>query len=137
MRTLTCLPLAFALIQATAFAAPPVVQTVPSLGEIEVRGVAPAYHPRPMEIAEVMGSYALDNGMTLKLSNERRRLYAQLGQRGVTEMAPVAENVYQSPDRRMTMELRPAAFGGEVLLTYPADMNVASSPMVTVRFALN
>jgi hypothetical protein len=52
-------------------------------------------------------------------------------------MAPVAENLYQSADQRMRMEQRPAAFGGEVVLTYPADVNLASSPMITVRLAAN
>lgn len=138
MRTIICLPLAFALIQATAYAAPQTEQTEPSLGEIQVRGVAPSYHPRPMEIDEVKGTYALDNGTTVKISNERRRLYAQIGQRMVTEMVPVAENLYLSPDQRTAMELRPAPFGGDqIVLTYPADMNLASSPLVTVRLALN
>lgn len=135
--TLTCLPLAFALVQATAFAAPQAQQAAPSLGEIQVRGVTPSYKPRPMEIAEVKGNYAMDNGASLKVTNKGNRIYAQLGQRLVTEMVPVAENLYVSPDQRMTMEFRPIAFGDQIVLTYPADMNVASSPMVTVRLAAN
>lgn len=135
MRTLHCLPLAIALIGATAYAAPQSEQTEPTLGEIQVRGMSPTYKPTAIEIAEVKGAYALDNGATLKITNEHRRLYAQLGDRLVTELVPVAENRFVSPDQRMTVEYVPIAFGDQIVLTYPADMNLTSSQMITVRLA--
>jgi hypothetical protein len=66
----------------------------------------------------------------------QNRVYAELGQRGVTEMVPVAEYRFVSPDRRMTMAFNPREFDGEVVLTYPADPGVAGSEMVTARVAL-
>lgn len=137
MRTLFLLPLAFALSQASAFAAPQTTRSESSLSEIQVRGDMPAYKPRPAEIEEVQGVYSLDNGTPLKISTERRKLYAQLGQRKLTELVPVAENRFASPDQRITMEYRPAPFDGEIVLTYPSDLNVASSEWVTVRLAVN
>ena len=138
MRTLTCLPLAIALIGATAYAAPQSEQTEPTLGEIQVRGgVMPSYKLTPAQIDEVKGTYVMDNGATLKITQEHRRLYAQLGQRFVTEMVAVGENRFVSPDQRMTIEYQPIAFGDQVVLTYPADLNLASSPMITIRLASN
>jgi hypothetical protein len=137
MRTFTFLPLALALIGATAYAAPQSDQTEPTLGEIQVRATAPTYKPTPMELAEVKGTYALDNGASLKISNEHRRLFARLGDRLTTELVPVGENRFVSADQRMTIEYIPIAFGDQILLTYPADMNLASSPMITVRLAAN
>jgi hypothetical protein len=137
MRTLTLLPLAFALVQGAAFAGPQTVQTEPSLSEIRVPGVVPTYKPRPGEIDEIKGVYAFDNGASLKVSNERRRIYARLGRRDPVEMIPVSKYRFVSIDQRMTMEFRPMPFSDEMVLTYPADFDVASSEMVTVRLAQN
>jgi hypothetical protein len=98
---------------------------------------APTYHPRPAELREVTGVYRLDNGVALKVTNLRRRVFAQLGQRSPVEMVAVAENHFVSADRRMTMEFRPIAFGDQIVLTYPSDFNAADAKMVTVRLAAN
>lgn len=137
MRTLTILSLAAALTQASAFAAPQSPQGERSMPEIKVARAMPAYQLQPAQIDEIKGVYKLDNGATLRVSNQHRRLFAQLGQRNLTELVPLAENRFVSPDQRMTMEYHPMAFGDEVVLTYPADLNVADAPMVTVRLALN
>lgn len=138
MRTLFLLPLAFALSQASAVAAPQMQQGDPSVSEIQVRGVMPAAPKlQPQQVDEIKGVYALDNGSALKITNVQRRLFAQLGQRAPTELVPVGDNFFVSLDQRMTMEYKPIAFGEEIVLTYPADLNVASAPMVTARLALN
>ena len=92
---------------------------------------------QPQQIDEIKGVYALDNGSALKITNVQRRLFAQLGQRNLTELVPVGDNRFVSLDQRMTVEYRPVAFGDEIVLTYPADLNVASSELVTVRLAQN
>jgi hypothetical protein len=125
MRTITLLPLAFALVQASAWAEP---QTMPA--------PASTYKPRPAEIDDVIGTYKLDNGATLKVSVKRHRLYAELGPRSATEMVPVGEYRYVAPGQRMTIEFNPLPFDGQVLLTYPADPAVTGSVMLTARTAL-
>jgi hypothetical protein len=135
MRTLILLPLAFALTQAPAFAAPQSTRSESSLSEIQVRGVMPTYKPRPFEIEQVQGAYRLDNGLNLKIATEHRRLYAKLGQRTLTELVPVSENHFASADGRVAVEFRPLPFNDEIVLTYPSDLNVATSALVTARFA--
>jgi hypothetical protein len=137
MRTLTLLPVAIALLQVTAFAVAQSGQTEATLlSEIQVRPVAgQTYGPTPMQVAEMKGDYAMDNGETLKISIEHRRLVARVGQGIAAELVPVAENRFASADRRMTMEFKPIAFGDQILLTYPASPDVASSKMITVRLA--
>lgn len=137
MRTLPILSLAMALTQSTAFAAPQAPQAAPSLSEIQVTGVMPTYQMQPQQVDEVTGVYTLDTGATFKVSNVRRKLYAQLGGRNLTELVPLAENLFVSKDQRMTMEFRPVAFGDEILLTYPAGLDTADAKMVTVRLAVN
>jgi hypothetical protein len=110
MRTPFLLPLAFALAQTSAFAE---TQT--------------SYQPRPAEMDDIKGVYRLDNGAILKVSEQRHRLYAQFGRGTVTEMVPVAEYRYVSRDQRVTMQFNPLPFDGEVVLTYPADLNAAGS----------
>jgi hypothetical protein len=131
MRTITLLSLAFALVQGSAVAEP---QTIagPSMSVIPL---VATYKPRPAEIDDVLGVYKLDNGATLKVSMERHRLYARLGERIATEMVPVGEYHYVSADQRMEMEFNPLPFDGMVLLTYPADLNVAGSGLMTARAA--
>jgi hypothetical protein len=87
------------------------------------------YKPRSDEIAEIKGVYALDNGSTLRISTERRKLYVEFGQRGKAEMVPVAENLYVAPDLHMTMEYRSSGFGDQIVLTYPVDQDAASGKM--------
>lgn len=139
MRTFTLLPLAIALIGASAYAAPQTEQQAPesTLGEIQVRAAVPVYKLTPAQVDEVKGSYVMDNGTAFNITQEHHRLYAQLGQRGATEMVAVGENRFISLDQRMVMEYQPMAFGDQIVLTYPSDMNVASSPMITARFAVN
>lgn len=137
MRTRTILSLALALTQVSALAAPQTSQNEQSMSSIQVPGVTATYKLQPAQIDELKGVYKLDNGITLKVSNVRHKLYAQLGERKLTELVPLTDELFVSPDQRMTMEYRPHAFGDEVVLSYPADLNVADAAMVTVRFAAN
>jgi hypothetical protein len=137
MRTLLLLPLAFALTQASAFAAPQSTRSESFSSDIEVRGAAPAYKARPFEIDQVQGTYALDNGNSLKIASEHRKLYVQLGQRKLAVLLPVSENHFASPDQRVTVEFRPQPFNDQIVLTYPSDANVATSELITVRVAAN
>lgn len=138
MRTLSLLPLAFALTQAAAWAGPQEVQqTEPALSEIQVQAAMPAYKPRPAEINAVKGAYALDNGATLKITHEHNRMYAQLGQGAATELVAVAENKYVAPAQGLTVDYVPIAFGDQIVLSYPADLSMAGSPRVTVTLAAN
>ena len=137
MRTRLLFSLAFSVIQATVIAAPQTQQGDGAMSEIQVRGIAPAYKLQPEQIADVKGTYALDNGATLKITNVQRRLFVQLDGRERAELVPIGANRFVAPGQRLTMEYKPVAFGEEIVLTYPADLNVASAPMVTVRLALN
>jgi hypothetical protein len=137
MRTRILFSLAFSFLQATVVAAPQTQQGDATLSEIQVRGIAPVYKLQPQQIDDVKGTYALDNGATLRITNVQRRLFAQLEGRERTELVPVGDNRFVSPGQRMTMEYKPVAFGDEIVLTYPADLNVATAPMVTVRLALD
>lgn len=137
MRIITLLSLAVAVAQAPAMAAPQTPQSESSLSEIQVRSTMPTYQMQPAQVDEVKGVYKLDNGATFKVTNVQRRLFAQFGDRMLTELLPVADNRFVSRDQRMTMDFIPEAFGDQIVLTYPADMNVADAKMVTVRFAVN
>jgi hypothetical protein len=137
MRTHILLPFALALASASAFAAPQQPQTEPSMSEIQIRGVAPIYKPMRRELAEVKGLYTLDNGAILTVTVQGRTLYAQLGDRKVTEMVAIAPNRFVSHEQRMTFDYKPEWASDEVVLTYPADLNVAESDIVMVRMAMN
>ena len=122
MRPLFLLSFAFALTQLSACAT-------------DVKPTS-AYHLQQHQVDEIKGTYVLDNGTTLKISNAHRKLYVEFGQRGKAEMLAVAENHFVVPSQHMTMEYRPDGFGDEIVLTYPADANAASGEMVTARLAL-
>ena len=122
---------------ASVLAAPPSAPAGQSMSEIRIYGTNPAYHVRPGEADQVKGVYLLDNGTAFRVSNERRKVFAQFGQANPVEMVPVAENLFVSADRRITMEFHPIAFGDEIVLTYPLDFNVADAKLVTVRLALD
>jgi hypothetical protein len=135
MRPLFLLPLAFALSQASAFAAPQAPQSEAAVSDSQVRSVQPTYKPRPAELEELLGVYPMDNGVNFKIATEHRKLYAQLGQRDLGELVPVSENHFLSPDGRVALEVRLIPFATEIVLTYPSEPNVATSELITVRFA--
>ena len=135
MRTLTLFFLATTLTPASTFAAPQAPQSEQAMSEIQITSVRPSYQLQPSQVDDIKGVYTLDNGVTFKVSNVHRTLVAQLGQRARTELVPLAANRFVAPGQRLTMEWLPAAFGDAIVLTYPADPNVASSPMLTVRLA--
>lgn len=142
MRTLPLVSLAAAaaLLAGSAFAAPPQDTAAPS--EIQVRGPAPApekYTMNTQQLREIAGTYALSNGQSLRLSTWQNRLYADLNQRGMTEMVPVDENVFVAASHDMSMVFKPVAFGDELRLTYRADsgQTAALPQLVTVTLALN
>lgn len=137
MRTFTLLPLAFALTTASVFAAPQEPQQTPALSEIQVQGAMPVYKAQPAERDAVKGVYKLDNGATFKITGQQNRLYAELGQRGVTELLPIGADRFFAPAQNMTVQYVPQAFGDELVLSYPAEMNASASPMVTVTLAAN
>jgi hypothetical protein len=91
---------------------------------------------QPQQIDDIKGVYLLDNGTTLTISHVQRRLYAELGHRGLVEMVPVADNRFVAPDQRMTMEYRKSD-GGEIVLTYPADVDAPSDEIRIARLAMN
>lgn len=137
MRVLPLLLLATALAPASVLAAPQAAPDGQAMSKIDVPGTTPVYRMRPAEVDQVKGVYLLDNGVTFQVSSERRKLFAQFGQARPVELVAVAENRFVSADRRVTMALRPVAFGDEIMLTYPSDFNVAGANMVTVRLAAN
>lgn len=137
MRTFTLLPLAFAVTTAAAFAAPQEPQQTPALSEIQVQGAMPVYKAQPMERDAVKGVYKLDNGATFRISGQQNRLYAELGQRGTTELVAIGADRFFAPAQNITVQYVPQAFGDELVLTYPAEMNASASPMVTVTLAAN
>lgn len=137
MRTFTLLPLAFAVTTAAAFAAPQEPQQTPALSEIQVQGAVPVYKAQPMERDAVKGVYKLDNGATFRISGQQNRLYAELGQRGMTELVAIGADRFFAPAQNITVQYVPQAFGDELVLTYPAEMNASASPMVTVTLAAN
>lgn len=113
------------------------LMALPLILVVAACGSTPIYQPRPAELAEVQGVYRMDNGLTLKIYQERRRLFAQLGQRPPAELVPVAEYSFVAPDQRMTLDYHPIAFGDEIVLTYPSDPKLGSSGLVQVRLAAN
>jgi hypothetical protein len=95
------------------------------------------YYLGPAEMDEIKGVYRADNGLVMRVTHVGRRLYLQLGQRPRTEMVPLAPYRLVSPDQRVTMEYRPNAFADELVVSYPAGLDVASARIVTVRLAVN
>ncbi|MES2152137.1 MAG: hypothetical protein V4508_20350 [Pseudomonadota bacterium] len=124
-------------LAAGAAAAQSAPQTAPAMSEIQVSGVASHYKPRPDEAAALPGNYNLSNGQNLKVSSLHRKLYAQIDQRGMTELVPVAANLFVTADRSMTMEFDLGTLGEGMLLTYVPDLTAALQVPVTVRIAMN
>lgn len=140
MRTFACISLIAVLTPAVCAAASPQEAAAPDrvLSEIQVRApVTKTWYMNPAALSEIRGTYALSNGRSLRLENMRGKLFADLNQRGLTELVPVAENTFVSKDRDIALEYKPIAFGEEIVLSYKVDALAAESPWVTVRIAAN
>jgi hypothetical protein len=110
--------------------------SAPQTQDPSAAGAVQRYRLHPAEVDEIIGVYRTDDGLVLRVTNTGRRLFLQIGERPRTEMVPVAEYRFVSADRRITMQYRPVAYADELEVSYPADLDVASARMVTVRLAL-
>ncbi len=75
-----------------------------------------AYHVTPVEMLEVVGDYRLDDGGRLRVSQQGRRVFAELGGARI-EVRPVAPLVFVSGDRKLRLVFTPMAFATGVLVT--------------------
>lgn len=107
------------------------------ISAVQVRGVPLAAQLQAHQAQAMAGLYRLDNGAVFRLKAQHRRLLAQLGDRGETELIQTGDNQFVSRDQRMTVEYQPEAFGDLIILSYPRDLARADSPMVMVRLAAN
>ena len=102
---------------------------------VSVTGHAPppSYYVAPELVHEVSGAYHMSNNETARISDRRSKLYVEFDQR-VTELQPVADNVYTSRDEDMTLHFRPEGFGDGMALIYVPRQNLAmgSHEKVTV-----
>lgn len=87
------------------------------------------------------GGYDLSNGQTMALRQIGRRMYAEIGDRPLTEMVAAGRNVFVAVDRQFKMTLERDWVGqvnGELLLV-PARGDApatASNPPAPIRFAI-
>ena len=118
MRTLTLLTLlGAATLSAAALAAPSVTPDAGNTAMAAVQLVpGTPYKLRPVEFDGVQGTYKLDNGQTLKVSAEHRKLYVEIG-RNKAELVAVAENTFVSRDEDMKVVFDQIPFANEVLVT--------------------
>jgi hypothetical protein len=75
---------------------------------------AESYYVTPVEMLEVYGTYALDNGDVLKISREHRRYWAEMRQTGKIEIVPVDSIVFVEKGGRMRFTFTPQPFATDV-----------------------
>lgn len=106
--TLLTATAAFAF-SAAAFAAPaPTPAAAATVMEVQLVNGS-AYKLRPAEFDGVQGSYQLDNGATLRVSAEHRRLYAEIDGAPRTELLAVGENTFVANGKRVVFDQIPFA----------------------------
>ncbi len=90
------------------------------------------YRPTASEVQDALGTYAMSNGQTVKVSSEQNRLYVQIGDRGRTELVATGGNAFASRDRDTRMVVTPQAFGGEIALSYIDTRSAGLAQEVTL-----
>jgi hypothetical protein len=119
MRTLTLLAiLGAAALSAPAFAAPGAV-TPDASGNamVAVQTVAGQRHAvRAGDVDDVVGSYHLSDGQTLRVSYAQRGLFAEIGSTR-TELIPAGQRTFVSGNADMKLEFAQLPFADNVAIT--------------------
>lgn len=76
----------------------------------------PAYRIPTADAAALAGTYGLSNGETLRVSYERSRLYAQLGERKA-ELVPVDANSFAARGSGMRLRFDQVPFATDVVVS--------------------
>lgn len=71
--------------------------------------------------AEVVGSYALSNGHTLRLFDLDQQLYAEFDNRRRVRLEEVGPHAFASRQRNVQLLWMPGGRTDTILLSYPAD----------------
>lgn len=119
MRTAALLALfATTTLSGAAFAAPPAVAPAASNAAVlsvqTIAGRLPTL--RASDVDDLVGTYRLPDGQTLRISFEQRRLFAELGQRK-TEIVPVAPNTFAARGDALQLVFEELPFARDVTLS--------------------
>lgn len=119
MRTTTLLTvLVAASLSASAFAAPAsVAQGAASSVVVSAQTPRASGHLlRDSEVAGLPGTYNLADGQVLRVSFERHKLYAELGE-NKAELVPAGTNTFVARDDSMKLEFDQVPYATDVALT--------------------
>jgi hypothetical protein len=86
---------------------------------------ADPYYVTPVEMLEVYGTYALNNGDVLKVSREHRHYWAEMRQTGKIEIVPVDSIVFVEKGGKLRFTFTPQPFATDVRIDGIALSDVA------------
>ena len=136
MKRLMCI----AALGALALAAPAPAQDVRESVRISAYQIELPAKPYKMyagDFNDYKGAYNLSNDKVLVLSQQGRRMFAEVGEAGPRELVAAAPNVFVSLDRSLKITLNQGFFGaydGELLMRVPAGLAQANAGQV-IRLA--
>ena len=117
---------------AICLSAPGMAQTLPEitvLGKVQ----APArYYMTPAEVHEVSGSYAMSDGSELTIKDRSRKLHFEIDGRKV-ELYPVANHVYSTSSRDVTLSWMPDGSASVVAIVYVPTAALAQTNPPRIR----
>jgi hypothetical protein len=119
MRTSALLAiLSAAALSVPAFAAPAATTiNAGSSALVSVQTIPGQHHKlRAGDVADVVGSYDLANGQTLRVSYAQRKLFAEIDG-SKTEIRAVGERTFVSPEQDMTLVFDQLPFAANVAVT--------------------
>ena len=88
---------------------------------------AQAGHADPVAAKRVKGSYALDDGRTLRVSEKGRKLYADLGD-GPVQIRHVGDERFEAVGADLRLDFKGGPFPYAVTLSAGSGRQVASNP---------
>ncbi len=65
----------------------------------------------PEEFRDLQGSYALDNGQTLRVSQIQNRYFAQIGTQEKLEVIPTSSEVFVAKDNSVKLQFKASTLG--------------------------
>jgi hypothetical protein len=120
MRTQTLLALFGAIAlsaSVSAYAGPTVTPNAGNPAAMDIQLIPAPYKLRPVQFEGVQGTYGLDDGRTMRITSEKRKLYAQINGGDKEEIVAVAQNVFLTADQDLRLEFDQIPFATEVRLT--------------------
>ena len=107
-----------------------------ALAEVQVRGQPRRYRLEPSEVKQVIGTYAMSNGWTVRVIPRMRHVYMHINDKPPIELFPQSADKFASADGNIATVFNLGMLGDEIVMSYVPDSRLSDQRVIIGSGAL-